>query len=71
MEFEFDLIDVTTIDEERVFVEFLNRGRGRGSGLPVEMTVYDIWSFRDGLVSRRQTFYDRAEATAAAGLSTR
>ena len=41
---------------------------GRESGTPAEMTIYDLWTFRDGLLVHRVPFYDRADAEAAAGL---
>jgi ketosteroid isomerase-like protein len=41
-------------------------GRGRGSGVPVEARVYQVFSFRDGLVARIDEFYDREQALEAA-----
>jgi ketosteroid isomerase-like protein len=48
--------------EDRVLVEMLLKGQGVGSGVPVVMKVFDVWTFRDGLLWRRQTHYDRDEA---------
>jgi len=42
--------------------------KGRQSGIPVEMTVCEIFSFRDGRVVRRHLYADRAEALKAVGL---
>jgi ketosteroid isomerase-like protein len=53
---------------ESVFLHVRLSGRGRGSGAPVEMTVFEAWTFRDGKLVCRQPFYERAEAEAAAGL---
>jgi ketosteroid isomerase-like protein len=53
---------------ESVFLHVRLYGRGRGSGTPVEMTIFDVWTFRDGKLIRRRPFYERAEAEAAAGL---
>jgi ketosteroid isomerase-like protein len=50
---------------DHVLVETILSGHGRGSGARVEMSVFDIWTFRDRLLWRRQTFYARDEAIAA------
>ncbi len=44
-------------------------GRGSQSGAEVEMTVFQLWSFRDGKVVRGRGFFNREEALEAAGLS--
>jgi ketosteroid isomerase-like protein len=44
------------------------RGRGRGSGAPVEMRFFQLWSFRDGRAVRMEMFTDRDDARRAAGL---
>lgn len=44
------------------------RGRGRQSGVEVNMEVFQLWTFRDGKVIRGQGFADREEALEAAGL---
>jgi ketosteroid isomerase-like protein len=69
MEMDLQLLDVRPIDDERVFLSIHARGRGRESGAPAEMGVWDIWTLRDGMIYRRQTFYDRSEALEAAGLA--
>ena len=44
-------------------------GRGGGSGVPVEMRLFNIWTLREGKVLRMTGGYrDRAEALEAAGL---
>jgi ketosteroid isomerase-like protein len=45
------------------------RGRGRGSGAPIDVEAAGIAHFRDGLITRLQSFTNRAEALKAAGLS--
>ena len=45
------------------------RGRGRSSGVEVEMTQYAVWTIRSGKVVRVVWFPTRAEAFEAAGLS--
>ncbi len=44
------------------------RGRGRQSGVEVNMESFQLWTFRDGKVIRGQGFFDREEALEAAGL---
>ena len=44
------------------------RGRGRGSGAPAEMRIYQLWTYRDGRVVRMEMFTDRDDARRAAGL---
>ena len=52
-------------DNRAVVVERLI-GRGRGSGIEVDMHVYEALTARDGLVIRREVFYELDEALAAA-----
>jgi ketosteroid isomerase-like protein len=42
--------------------------RGRGSGVPMSRRVFDVLSWRDGLVVRQEIFGDRQEALEAVGL---
>ena len=44
------------------------RGRGKGSGVPVDTEGAHVWKLRDGKVVRLEIFSDRANALAAAGL---
>jgi ketosteroid isomerase-like protein len=44
------------------------RGRGRGSGVPTEMRLFQLWTARDGRVVRMEMFPDLDEARRAAGL---
>jgi ketosteroid isomerase-like protein len=43
--------------------------RGRGSGIEYEERLFDVYTFGDGGIVRKQEFRKRAEAAAAAGLS--
>ena len=54
---------------ERVVSADTERGRGRSSGVEVEMTQYAVWTIRGGKVARVVWFPTRAEALEAAGLS--
>jgi ketosteroid isomerase-like protein len=44
------------------------RGRGKGSGVPVARQNPQLWTFRDGRIVRWESFRTRAEALDAAGL---
>ena len=39
---------------------------GRGSGVPVEVTVYNLWTVRQGKATRVRGYLDRSEALAVA-----
>jgi ketosteroid isomerase-like protein len=62
-----ELIEARELGGERLLLHYRVSGRGAGSGAPVAMEFYDIWTMRDELLIRRQVFYDRQEALAAAG----
>ena len=53
---------------DQVVIPLRLSAKGRQSGIPVEMTVCEIFSFRDGRVVRRRLYADRAEALKAVGL---
>ena len=44
-------------------------GRGRGSGVEVDIPLGIVYDFRDGKISRVRTYLDHDEALRAAGLS--
>ena len=55
---------------DKVVTAFTVHGKGRGSGVEVEMLIHQIWTFRDSKVLRMVGGYrDRSEALEAAGLS--
>jgi ketosteroid isomerase-like protein len=54
--------------DDRVIVVMRGFGRGRGSGVVVEHEVAHIWSFRDGLAVRHESYPSREEALEAVGL---
>jgi ketosteroid isomerase-like protein len=45
------------------------RGRGRASGVPVDLHFAQVWSFRDGVPVRMDYYAEDEEARRAAGLS--
>ncbi len=42
------------------------RAKGRGSGVAIDEAFAHLFEFRDGLICRAQTFFDRGEAIAFA-----
>jgi uncharacterized protein len=44
-------------------------GRGKGSGLEIEHTLYAVHTLQDGLIIHWKGFLDKDQALAAAGLS--
>jgi len=63
-----DLLDVRAVGAQ-VLASYRALGAGKSSGVPTEMPIFDLLTFRDGLIARRETFYTEAEALEAAGLS--
>ena len=66
MEIQMELLDARALGDQ-VLASYRVYGAGKSSGIPTEMGVFDLLSFRDGLIVRRQTFYSEAEALEAAG----
>ena len=54
---------------EHVIVSLHLRGKGRHSGIEVEMQVYDVFKFRDGKVIQHRLYATRGEALESVGLS--
>jgi len=59
---------IADLGDDRVFIGVLLTARRRGSGVPFEYRTWQIVQFADGLISRRQVFWTRAEALTTAGL---
>jgi ketosteroid isomerase-like protein len=54
---------------DRALVTTRQSGHGSGSGVAVSEPVYQLFTFRRGLVIRQEDFLNRAQALEAAGLS--
>ena len=54
--------------DDKVLVIGRQYAEGKGSGVPVEMPVYDVWTFKDDQVVELHITRDRATAFAAAGV---
>jgi ketosteroid isomerase-like protein len=66
--FHAEIEQMENLADDRVFVAVALTARRRGSGVPFEYRTWQIVWFGDGLVTRRQVFWTRAEALKAAGL---
>jgi hypothetical protein len=53
---------------DRFLITTQQRGHGLGSGVAVSQPVFQLFTFRRGLVVRQQDFLDRSKALEAAGL---
>ncbi len=53
----------------RTLVTTRQSGHGSGSGVAVSQPVFQVFTYRDGLVIRQEDFSDRSKALEAAGLS--
>jgi ketosteroid isomerase-like protein len=65
---EVEVEDVRAALDGRVVSLVLQRAKGRGSGLAMEMKTAQIATLRDGKVTRIDNYEDRAEALEAVGL---
>jgi ketosteroid isomerase-like protein len=43
-------------------------GRGRGSGVPFDDRLFDVYTLREGKIIHKREFRDRSSALQAAGL---
>jgi uncharacterized protein len=57
--------------EDRVVVIVHTRGAGATSGAPATMRWGQVYTFREGQISRVDNYYEASEALAAVGLSER
>jgi ketosteroid isomerase-like protein len=64
-----EVVDLTALDDARVFSETVLRARGRGSGVPLELRFWMVLSCAEGKITRRQVSWTRDQALEAAGLS--
>ena len=67
-EWDWEIEDARASDDLVVTRTWL-KGRGRGSGLALDMRIGQLWTFRDGKVVRYEAFDSWKQALEAAGLS--
>jgi ketosteroid isomerase-like protein len=63
-----EIEQMADLRDDRVFIAVVLTARRRGSGVPFEYRTWQIVWFADGLITRRQVFWTRAEALKTAGL---
>ena len=63
-----EIEQMADLGDDRVFIAVILTARRRGSGMPFEYRTWQIVWFADGLITRRQVFWTRAEALKTAGL---
>lgn len=66
--FRAEIEQMVDLGDDRVFIAVVLTARRKGSGLPFEYRTWQIVSFADGLITRRQVFWTRANALKTAGL---
>jgi ketosteroid isomerase-like protein len=64
-DFRVEIEEVRELPHDKVFVVARDTGRGKGSGVEVEMQVFQIWTLSEGKVVRLQSFPSREEALEA------
>ena len=62
-------IEDTRAAGDRVLFSLHQRAKGRTSAVEVEIRTYNVYTFRDGLLTLAELFTDRDAALAAAGLT--
>jgi ketosteroid isomerase-like protein len=67
-EIRFDIEDFIDAGENRVILVATVNVRGKASGAEASLRGYELLTIRDAKLARREVFFDRAEALAAAGL---
>ena len=68
-EYRTEVLEVIDAGEDKVVVTTRQTGKGRGSGIEVEMANGVVNTLRNGKVIRMDVFPSRAEALEAVGLS--
>jgi ketosteroid isomerase-like protein len=64
----YDVKDVVD-NGDRVFVAIQMRAKGRGSAIEIDAETFNVFTLREGLITKGQFFTDRQQALEAAGLA--
>ena len=67
-DFEFEVIDLRDADGDVVVALLRQRGRAKGSGVPVDMERAHVLTYRDGKQIGTEMYASHAEGLFAAGL---
>jgi ketosteroid isomerase-like protein len=60
---------IVDLGGDRVLVLSRHTARGKQSGVPIEHEIGDLFTLRNGKIVRHDSYWNRAEALEAAGLS--
>jgi hypothetical protein len=63
-----ELDRISELSGDRVFTENVISAHGKGSGVPTKLRYWAVYWIKEGKIARRQVFWNREEALAAAGL---
>jgi ketosteroid isomerase-like protein len=61
-------LELVEVSGGRVFGLIRQNGRGRGSGVPIVIHFFGVWTIRDGKIHQIEYFRHRSDALEAAGL---
>ena len=67
-DYSLEIRDYVEIPDGRVLVLWTERGRGKGSGIPIEHDGGYVVTLREGEIARIHMYNDAGEALAAVGL---
>jgi ketosteroid isomerase-like protein len=65
----FEPLDFIEAPGDRVLTPIRQTGRGRESGIPIVIHFFQLYTIRDGRLSKAEFFRHRSDALEAAGLS--
>lgn len=68
-DFRIDILEIAAAPDDKVFVASRTRGRGKQSGVEVEMEFSYVFTIRDAKISEWRLFVREDQAREAAGLS--
>jgi ketosteroid isomerase-like protein len=60
--FDVQVDEVVRAEEDLVVIREHLRGKGRSSGVEVEMRIYSVYWFEQGRIVKRRVFHSRQEA---------
>ena len=69
-DYRVEVVDVIDAGDDKVVLMTRQTGKGRGSGVPVEVTNATVNTLRNGKVVRMDVYPSPAEALRAAGLAS-
>jgi ketosteroid isomerase-like protein len=64
-----EALEIIDAPHDRVLTLTRQSGRGRESGVPVDVHSFHLWTIREGKISALELFRHRADGLEAAGLS--